>query len=188
MAVLVQQENRLLRDKKMQQILKEAADKALESSNHLDSLEKWKHYSKLYEIKRNGGKNAVGDFGENILNLYYLSKGIPSKIIKNGHDVFVQHEIPGKRKKEVKTAFWTGSNYWFNQIYYKDKNTGINKDWQQIVFVFVKPGCIEIWECDRPENPEVHFKWNNGWSWQKAGPHKLDASVWKLVEKFDFKE
>lgn len=170
----------------MQKILEESAKKALESSNNLESLEKWKPYPKLYEIKRDGGKNAVGDFGENLVQMFYEQQGMPSAIIKNGHDVFVENINPGKRKKEVKTAFWSGNKYWFNQIYYENKDTGVVKDWQQLVLVFVKPGCIEVWECDRPENPEEHFRWNNGWSWQKAGPHKLDPSIWRLVVKFGF--
>lgn len=167
------------------QLIAEAANKALDSSTFLESLEKWKPYPVLYKIKKDGGKNAVGDFGENLVCGYYERQGVPSKIVKNGHDVLV-----GLRKKEVKTAFYGGHNFWFNQIYFEYPKThakaGLPKDWEDLTFVFVKPGCIEIWECERPQKPEHLFKWNNGWMWQKAGSHKLDSSCWKHVVTFNF--
>lgn len=168
----------------MNTIVEGAARKALEKSTFLDSLEKWKPYPVLYEIKKDGGKNAVGDFGENLVCDYYNVLGIPSKIVKNGHDVLV-----GTRKKEVKTAF-LGAKFWFNQIYYvypkTDAKAGLPKDWEDLVFVFVSPGKIEIWEIERPQNPENFFRWNNGWMWQKPGPEKLEKPFWKHIVTFNF--
>lgn len=131
--------------------------------------------SPLKEVKM-GGKNAVGDYGEHVVKNYYRDAGIDSLIIKKGHDV-----LAGTKKIEVKTAFQgKAGSFFFNQIYYVDPNTGVDKDWTHLAFVFVRPDSVEIWECERPPNPEEHFNINNGWSWNKNDPKKL-TSIWKKI-------
>lgn len=122
------------------------------------------------------GKNAVGDFGEFCVKNYYESLGVKSKIVKKGHDV-----IAGQKKIEVKTAFrGKGGSFFFNQIYYENQETFAVKDWDHLAFVFVSPERIEIWECERPDEPSRHFTKNNGWSWNKNDPRKL-GNIWKCI-------
>jgi len=126
-------------------------------------------------------KNAVGDFGEWQFKHFSDSIGDAAQIIKKGHDVRTQS---GKRV-EVKTACQgkTGS-FFFNQIYYTDPKTNIKKDWDHLVFVFVKPFCVEMWECKQPAEPADHFRINNGWSWRRNSSNKLDETIWtKIYER-----
>ena len=130
-----------------------------------------------YSRVKSAGKNAVGDFGEELTKDWYESQGLISEIIKRGHDV-----LGGTDKTEVKTAFQgKQGGYFFNQIYYEDPETGHRKDWDFLIFVFVAPQGIEMWKCERPDNPEDHFIKNNGWSWNKSSPSKLDKSIWTKV-------
>ena len=129
---------------------------------------------------RNAGKNAVGDFGEYCVRNYYNSIGVKSQIVKKGHDV-----IAGSKKIEVKTAFKNkGGSFFFNQIYYEHQETSTVKDWDHLAFVFVSPERIEIWECERPNEPELYFRKNNGWSWRKNNSCKLE-SIWKCIHSED---
>ena len=103
------------------------------------------------------------------------------KKIRAGHDVYtINNDL--KKKIEVKTAS-QGKNgsFWFNQIYYESTDKGELKDWDYLCFVFVKPFGIEVWECKKPANPELHFRMNNGWSWQKPSSKYLDKSIWYKV-------
>lgn len=114
-------------------------------------------------------KNSVGDFGE---TLYKNVIGVSATVVKKEHDVYVE----GGVKVEVKTAFQDhqSGNFWFNQI--KE-----HKDWNKIVFVFVKPREVEIWECDRDKlNFSVDFFANNHWSWKKNSSSKL-SSAWTKI-------
>ena len=112
--------------------------------------------------------------------LYYNSIGVKSQIIKKGHDV-----IAGSKKIEVKTAFKGKSgSFFFNQIYYEHQETSAVKDWDHLAFVFVSPERIEIWECERPNEPKLYFTKNNGWSWRKNNSCKLE-SIWKCIHSED---
>jgi hypothetical protein len=126
---------------------------------------------------KSAGKNAVGDFGEELTKDYYESRGLISEIINRGHDV-----LGGVEKTEVKTAFLgKQGGYWFNQIYYEDPDTGHRKDWDFLMFVFVSPTGIEMWKCPRLDNPEDHLGKNNGYHWKGSSPSKLDKSIWTKV-------
>lgn len=150
-----------------------AIDRTLADRPH--SKVNWDN-SRYLEVK-NAGKNAVGDFGEELAYDFYLSQGVISEIIKRGHDV-----IGGVEKSEVKTAFQgKQGSYFFNQIYYEDPETGHRKDWDFLIFVFVAPQGIEMWKCHRPDNPRDHFTKNNGWSWNKNSPSKLNKSIWTKI-------
>ena len=159
-------------------LVSKASELAMEKSNYLKDMQKWEKCPALFDIKAFGGKNAVGDFGENLVHEWHKERGVTSAIIKKGHDVH-----SGEKKIEVKTAFESRmGTFWFNQIYYADPKTGVTKDWDCLIFVFVYPDRVELWEIERPENPEDHFNWNNGWSWQKKGSEKLDQSKWKMID------
>lgn len=127
------------------------------------------------KVKR-AGKNAVGDFGEHCVNNLYNSLGIESRVVKKGHDV-----LAGEKKIEVKTAFQNKQgSFFFNQIYYEHQETSVVKDWDYLAFVFVSPNRIEIWECERPDDPSLHFTKNNGWAWNKNNSCKL-RDIWKCI-------
>jgi len=120
------------------------------------------------------GKNAVGDFGENLIKNIYKRRGIECEIIKKGYDVLV-----GDRKVEVKTSFQNKNKaFFFNQIKEVDEETGKLKDWDHLAFVFVRPQSIEVWECKKPEKLHEHFKKNNGWSWRKSSSSGLCKKTW----------
>tara|TARA_R110001583_G_scaffold159508_1_gene311339 strand:- start:351 stop:857 length:507 start_codon:yes stop_codon:yes gene_type:complete len=121
------------------------------------------------------GKNAVGDFGENLIKNLYESQGKEAEIIKKGHDVLADN-----KKIEVKTAFQNkAKGFFFNQIYYEKYVENEIKDWDHLAFVFVSPFSIEVWECKRPKAPEEHFIKNNGWAWHKNSPSRLCGKTWK---------
>ena len=127
------------------------------------------------------GKNAVGDFGEFCFKHFSDFIHDNATIIKKEHDVVTKSD----KKVEVKTAFKgkTGS-FFFNQIYYQDPQTNKIKDWDHLVFVFVEPHRIEMWECKKPTNPEKHFTRNNGWCWNRSSSDKLDKQLWaKIYER-----
>ena len=120
------------------------------------------------------GKNAVGDFGENLIKNIYEQRGIKCEIIKKGYDVLV-----GDKKVEVKTSFQNkGKSFFFNQIKEVDEDTGKLKDWDHLAFVFVRPQSIEVWECKKPAKLCEHFKANNGWSWRKPTTDSLCRKTW----------
>lgn len=127
------------------------------------------------------GKNAKGDFGEFLYQEFCTQiKGISADIIHKGHDIATPYQ-----KVEVKTSFQNQSGgYWFNQIYYECPDTGVIKDWDTLVFVFVRPDGVEMWEASRPRNPDEEFKRNNGYSWCKSSPAKL-SQKWSLIHKED---
>ena len=123
------------------------------------------------------GKNAVGDFGEFCFKHFSDFIHDNATIIKKEHDVITKSD----KKVEVKTAFKSkAGSFMFNQIYYEDKS-GNNKDWDHLVFVFVEPFKIEMWQCKRPDNPEKHFTINNGWSWSRSSSAKLDENLWSKI-------
>jgi len=127
---------------------------------------------------KSAGKNAVADFGEFCFKHYSDSINDHARIIKKGHDVITK----SNKKVEVKTAFKNkGGSFFFNQIYYQEPETGNNKDWDHLVFVFVEPFKIEMWQCKRPNNPEKHFRKNNGWSWNLSSSTKLDGNLWSKI-------
>tara|TARA_Y100000034_G_C6777503_1_gene347256 strand:+ start:170 stop:673 length:504 start_codon:yes stop_codon:yes gene_type:complete len=120
------------------------------------------------------GKNAVGDFGENLIYSIYEERGIECEIIKKGYDVLV-----GDKKVEVKTSFQNKSKaFFFNQIKEVDEETGKLKDWDHLAFVFVRPQSIEVWECKKPEKLHEHFTKNNGWAWRKLSSDSLCKKTW----------
>jgi hypothetical protein len=131
--------------------------------------------SPFLEVKL-AGITAVGDFGEFCVKNHYKSLGVDSRLVKNQHDV-----LAGTKKIEVKTAFQgKQGSFFFNQIYYESQETGVTKDWTHLAFVFVRPNRIEIWECERPDDPSLYFRKNNGWSWNKNDPRKL-GEIWKCI-------
>jgi hypothetical protein len=127
-----------------------------------------------FQAVRAAGKNAVADFGEFCFKNYSDHIKDPATIIRKGHDIITK----SNKKVEVKTSFKTKSgSYFFNQIYYE-------KDWDHLVFVFVEPKRLEMWICERPNNPDEHFRRNNGWSWQRSSSGKLDKTLWtKIYER-----
>ena len=130
-------------------------------------------------------KNAKGDFGELCFKYYSDSINDHAKIIRKGHDVITK----SNKKVEVKTAFKSkAGSFFFNQIYYEDQETGDNKDWDHLVFVFVEPFKIEMWQCKRPDNPEKHFRINNGWSWNRSSSAKLDENLWSKIYERDYEQ
>jgi hypothetical protein len=135
--------------------------------------------SAFRKVKKEG-KNAVADFGEFLYEEFSNQAGDAAKIIRKGHDVRTT-----KKKTEVKTAFKNkGGTYFFNQIYYKDAQTGKVKDWDTLAFVFVSPNKVEIYECPRPTDPSQDFRWNNGWSWNRSSPKSLSDKWTKVYEGF----
>ena len=165
----------------MCELVKAAHKKAMGDFRYMKNLEKWEQAPVLYDIKAFGGKNAVGDFGEYLVDEYYTSQGVDSVVVKCGHDVRC-----GDKKIEVKTAFENGKGgFFFNQIYYADVETHADKDWDHLIFVFVSPTKIELWECQKPENPTEHFNKNNGFCWHKSSSDKLDKSIWTKIAEMD---
>jgi len=149
-------------------VIKEAIERTL-SSRPISKVD-WAA-SPFLAVKLSG-KNAVGDFGENLYYELGIGSGIPSSIIKKGHDVLV-----GNKKVEVKTSFQGKSRQFsFNQIYE-------HKDFTHIVFVFTWPEKIEVWECERPLDFGQHFKINNGWMWSGSSPSKLDEALWTKIHE-----
>jgi hypothetical protein len=123
-----------------------------------------------------GEKNAVGDFGEYVYQGWCNKEGDLAEIVRKYHDVKTV-----TKKTEVKTAFQNKSGtFFFNQIYYHNPETGEEKDWDTLAFVFVWPHRVEVWECSRPENPDEEFGKNNGYCWNKSSPNSL-SKIWTKV-------
>lgn len=154
-------------------IIKEAIAKTLK--NRPESKVDWSN-SPFKDVK-DAGKNAVGDFGE---NLYAFR--VSGEVVKKGHDVLCSNP---PKKTEVKTAFRGKSrSFFFNQIYEKCPDTGNYKDWDTLSFVFVYPHSVEIWEAPREKlDFNLDFKANNGWSWSRTSPEKLPSYFVKIHEE-----
>jgi|TARA_R110002110_G_scaffold397029_1_gene612153 hypothetical protein len=131
----------------------------------------------VFQSVKTAGKNSVGGFGEHLFRDWSESEGNNARIVRKGHDV-----LSGTEKVEVKTAFKSkAGSYFFNQIYYTHPETGAQKDWDHLVFVFVSPTGVEMWKCEKPPEPQKYFRRNNGWSWNRNSPSKLDNSIWKQI-------
>ena len=75
----------------MCELVKAAHKKAMGDFRYMKNLEKWEQAPVLYDIKAFGGKNAVGDFGEYLVDEYYTSQGVDS-VVEKGH--FAVSELP----------------------------------------------------------------------------------------------